>query len=203
MINWKLIPRFRSWLWHHRLPNVTTTEAAPRLWWHLGVCGVTAITENEVSIPSVNAEDAQMCCAVHTGPQRWRKHIMMTSSNGTIFRVTGPLCGEFTGPCEFPAQRPVTQSFDVFFDLRLNIRLSKHTWGWWFETPPWSLWRQCHDMFIYLIFYTTHWSLHTYSICCTIYLQIQSIMTMLWINSTEMRYNTFWPRDYRLCPPST
>ena len=42
---------------------------------------------------------------------------MMTSSNGNIFRVTGPLCGEFTGPGEFPAQRPVTQSFDVFFDL--------------------------------------------------------------------------------------
>ena len=30
--------------------------------------------------------------------------IMMTSSNGNIFRVTGHLCGEFTGPGEFPAQ---------------------------------------------------------------------------------------------------
>ena len=50
---------------------------------------------------------------------------MMTSSNGNIFRVTGPLCGEFTGPGEFPAQRPVTRSFDVIFDLRLNKRLSK------------------------------------------------------------------------------
>ena len=27
-------------------------------------------------------------------------------------------------PGEFPAQRPVTRSFDVFFDLRLNKRLS-------------------------------------------------------------------------------
>ena len=26
---------------------------------------------------------------------------------------------------EFPAQRPVTRGFDVFFDLRLNKRLSK------------------------------------------------------------------------------
>ena len=26
---------------------------------------------------------------------------------------------------EFPAQRPVTRSFDVFFDLRPNERLSK------------------------------------------------------------------------------
>ena len=65
----------------------------------------------------------------------------MTSSNGNIFRVTGPLCGEFTGPGEFPAQRPVTRSFDVFFDLRLYKRLSKQPLGWWFETPAWSLWR--------------------------------------------------------------
>ena len=69
---------------------------------------------------------------------------MMTSSNGNIFRVTGPLCGEFTGPGEFPAQRPVTRSFDVSFDLRPNKWLSKQPWGWWFETPSWSLWRQCN-----------------------------------------------------------
>ena len=69
---------------------------------------------------------------------------MMTSSNGNIFRVTGPLCGEFTGPREFPTQRPVTRSFDVFLDLRLNKRLSKQPWGWWFETPPRPLWRQCN-----------------------------------------------------------
>ena len=41
-------------------------------------------------------------------------HYMMTWSNGNIFRVTGPLCGEFTGPGEFRTQRPVTRSFDVF-----------------------------------------------------------------------------------------
>ena len=69
---------------------------------------------------------------------------MMTSSNGNIFRFTGPLCREFTGPGEFRAQRPVTRSFDVFFHLHLNKRLSKQPRGWWFETPPWSLWRQCN-----------------------------------------------------------
>ena len=37
----------------------------------------------------------------------------MTSSNGNIFRVTGPLCREFTGPGEFPTQSPVTRGFDV------------------------------------------------------------------------------------------
>ena len=45
---------------------------------------------------------------------------------------------------EFPTQRPVTRSFDVLFDLRLNKRLSKHSWGWWFETPSRPLWRHCN-----------------------------------------------------------
>ena len=76
----------------------------------------------------------------------FKKGGMMTSSNGNIFRVTGPLCGEFTGPGEFPTQRPVTRSFDVFFDLRLNKPLSKQSWGWWFETLSRSLWRHRHDL---------------------------------------------------------
>ena len=46
---------------------------------------------------------------------------------------------------EFPAQRPVTRSFDVFFDLRLNKRLSKQSWCWWFETPSHPLWCHCND----------------------------------------------------------
>ena len=70
----------------------------------------------------------------------------MTSSNGNIFRVAGPLCGDFTGPGEFPTQRPVTRSFDVFFDLRPNKRLSKQSWGWWFETLSRSLWRHCNGV---------------------------------------------------------
>ena len=76
----------------------------------------------------------------------------MTSSNGNIFRVTGPLCGEFTGPGEFPAQRPVTRSFDVFFDLPLNKRLSKQPWGWWFETPAWSLWRHRNVQHVFIVY---------------------------------------------------
>ena len=44
---------------------------------------------------------------------------------------------------EFPAQRPVTRSFDVFFDVRKNKQLSKQWWGWWFDTPSHPLWRHC------------------------------------------------------------
>ena len=42
---------------------------------------------------------------------------------------------------EFPRQRPVTLSFDI---LRLNKRLSKQSWGWWFETLSCALWRHCN-----------------------------------------------------------
>ena len=76
---------------------------------------------------------------------------MMTSSDGNIFRVTGPLCTPVTG--EFPSQRPVTRSFDVFFDLRLNKLLSKQLWGWWFETPSRPLWRHCNELCLYRQYY--------------------------------------------------
>ena len=71
---------------------------------------------------------------------------MMTPLNGNIFRVTGPLWGEFTG--EFPAQRPVTRSFHVFFDLRLDKRLSKQSRRRWFETLSRPLWRH-YDVCIF------------------------------------------------------
>ena len=71
---------------------------------------------------------------------------MMRSSNGNIFRVTGHLCGEFTGPRRIPAQRPVTRRFDISFDLRLNKRFSKQSWGWWFETVSHPLWRHRNAM---------------------------------------------------------
>ena len=47
---------------------------------------------------------------------------------------------------EFPTQRPVTRSFEVFFDLRPNKRLSKQCWGWWFGTPSSPLRRHCNEM---------------------------------------------------------
>ena len=66
----------------------------------------------------------------------WWRHQMET------FSALLAICaGNSPVPGEFPAQRPVTQSFDVFFDLRLNKRLSKQSRDWWFETAAWSLWR--------------------------------------------------------------
>ena len=65
------------------------------------------------------------------------------------FRVTGHFCGEFTG--KFLAQRPVTRSFDVFFDLRLNKWFRKQSWSWWFTTPSHPLWRHRNDCTTYRV----------------------------------------------------
>ena len=78
-------------------------------------------------------------------PNTWWRHQMET------FSALLAICaGNSPVPGEFPAQRPVTRSFDVFFDLHPNKRLSKQWWGWWFETPSCPLWRHRNDM-IYLI----------------------------------------------------
>ena len=53
---------------------------------------------------------------------------------------------------EFPAQRLVTRSFDVIFDLHLNKMLSKQSWCWWFEAPSHPLWRRCNGLSVLL-----HW----------------------------------------------
>ena len=60
------------------------------------------------------------CCALLSGCDSWWRHQMETN-----FRVTGPLWGESTGHRWFPSQRPVTRSFGVFFDLRLNKLFNK------------------------------------------------------------------------------
>ena len=58
---------------------------------------------------------------------------------------------------EFSAQKPVTRSFDVFIDLRLGKRLSKQSWGWWFETPWRSLWRHWNGYILILLGLESWW----------------------------------------------
>ena len=64
----------------------------------------------------------------------WWRHQMKTFSALLALRVeNSPVTGEF------PSQRPVTRSFDVLFDLRLNKQLSKQSR---------SLWRHCNVFYI-------------------------------------------------------
>ena len=70
----------------------------------------------------------------------WWRHQMETfSALLAICAGNSPVLSEFL------AQKPVTRSFGVFFDPRLNKRLSKQWWGRWFGTLSHPLWRHGND----------------------------------------------------------
>ena len=69
---------------------------------------------------------------------RWRHQWETFSALLALCAWNSPVIGEF------PAQGPVTRSFNIFFDLCLNKQLSKKSWGWWFETQLHSLWRHSY-----------------------------------------------------------
>ena len=50
---------------------------------------------------------------------------MMTSSNGIFSALLAICAGNSQVTGDFPAQRPVTRSFDIIFDLHLIKRLSR------------------------------------------------------------------------------
>ena len=78
----------------------------------------------------------------------WRHQIETFSALLALCAGNSPASGEF------PTQRPVTWSFDIFFDLGLNKRLSKQSWGWWLETLSSPLWRHRNEPKSFL-----HWLL--------------------------------------------
>ena len=110
----------------------------------------------------------------------WWRHQMETfSALLAICAGNSPVNGEV------PTQRPVTRNFDVFFDLRPNKRLSKQSWGWWFETPSCPLWRHC-NVFEQVFSFIYH--------RCVRWLPQMSLpkinQTLLWFSLTlQWRYN--------------
>ena len=76
----------------------------------------------------------RMPTMVHVMCRQATSHYMMTSPNGNIFRVTGHLCGEFTGHRWIPLTKSSDAELWCFLDLPLNKRLSKQWRGCWFET---------------------------------------------------------------------
>ena len=120
------LPWSRHWWRHecmrHNLGNYTSYLVT----WIIFLCG------GNLNRPDKH-HDKQI---VYITVQPWWRHQMET------FSALMAICaGNSLVSGEFPTQRPVTRSFDVFFDLRLNKRLSKQSWGWWFGTPSSPLWR--------------------------------------------------------------
>ena len=110
----------------------------------------------------------------------WWRHQMET------FSALLDICaGNSPVPGEFPTQRPVTRSFDVFFDLRLYIRLSKQSWGWWFETLSRSLWRHCNEKYHVVM----HLHLHNFPI----------LKWHRYLKSSSHQRPTILPFNYHCC----
>ena len=111
---------------------------------HRCICKDTSLKQNDRGYWHGRNFETQ---SGHADWQSWWRHQMETfSALLALYAGNSPVSGEF------PSQRPVTRSFDGFFYLRLNKRLSKQSWGWWFETPSRSLWRRCNG---YVVFDTS------------------------------------------------
>ena len=103
-------------------------------WWQVNIGADIALV---LAISSTNGNPfyQRMYTSQDLNISWWRHPLETFSALLAICAGNSPATGEF------PAQRPVTRSFNVFFDLCLNKRLNTHSWGWWVETPMRSLWR--------------------------------------------------------------
>ena len=90
-----------------------------------------------VSALMCSVETCRPICHGHT------EHFALWWRQNETFSALLVLCNSpVTG--EFPSQRPVTRSCDIFFDRHLNKRLGKQSICKWFEMPWRSLWRHCN-----------------------------------------------------------
>ena len=116
-------------------------------------------------------------------PTAWWRHQMET------FSALLAICaGNSPVPGEFPSQRPVTRTFDVYFDLRLN----KRSWGWWFETLSSPLWRHTNGELIAQYRPTMWFTIHLTLIC------VQFVLLQAW----NEQKTTLSPRTSASTQPS-
>ena len=128
--------------------NVSPIRARPWLW--LSIMMSYQHKESHYGDKTVARSDPTPACsttlfsgtcpkiAAGSGSSWWRHQMETFSALLALCTGNSPVTGEF------PAQRPVTRSFDVFFDLHRNKRLNKQSRRWCFETPSRSLWRHCN-----------------------------------------------------------
>ena len=101
---------------------------------------------NVINIVIINPLPPRKCgnnvkcnCQTH-----WYHKHMMTSSNGNIFRIAGPfLLGIHWSPVNSPHKGQWRRALMFSLICALYKRLSKQSWGWWFEMLSRSLWRHC------------------------------------------------------------
>ena len=137
-------------------------------------------------------------CRFDVSVNSWWRHQMETFCPLPALRVgNSPVTGEF------PSQRPVTQSFDVFFDLRLNKRLSKQSRRQWFEAPSRSLWRNCNSIVCCYIVRNSPFCpwhrfkrLHSFGILLSAQDSLTVVLFTKIRNDSATERNTLWAKDF-------
>ena len=108
----------------------------------------------------------------------------------TFFALLAICAGNSPVPGEIPTQRPVTRSFDVFFHLRPYKRLSKQSWGWWFETPSCLLFKITYS----------HYHVYLMSACNTQFdVQAGELALVITPACTQIRYLLMMQLYFWLC----
>ena len=110
--------------WSRKIPVIDALPQKGVVMWSFNVC--FGVNQND----QFGKQSLVIWDATNLLWHQWWRHQMETFS-----ALLATCAGNSPVPGEFPTQRPVTRSFDVYFDLRPNKRLSKQSWGWWFETP--------------------------------------------------------------------
>ena len=140
--------------------------------------------------------------------QFWPQSFMMTSSMETFSTLLALCEGNPSVARGFSSQRPVMRSFDVFFDLHLNKRLSKQSRSQWFETPLRSLCRHYNVMFLSkflflpirwpslfltICFQTSKWPMKSYHTPSVKALVNPRAVSKIWMTSPWLAAK--WPLD--------
>ena len=126
---WRAIKKI--WRSFHGNVYLNTHDIKSQVWLKMHTFEITAtshrghwFSKNDGAVPPcIECHQAKMSCAL----------IMITSSNGNIFRVTGPLCGEFSGHRWIPLTKASDAELWCFLwsapesDLRLNKQLVKQS----------------------------------------------------------------------------
>ena len=139
-----------SWrqLWFIQLKQTSVILISWECYRNLSRCMARFGTTDSESVFSLPAKKSTL----------WRHQMEIFSALLAFCAGHSPVSGEF------PAQRSVMRSFDVFFDLRLNEHLSKQSGGWWFKTPSRPLWR--HSNAFSTISCTSYWIVSSLVLCC-------------------------------------
>ena len=106
--------------------------------WIQAWCATLVSRDNDKKIQIYSCVSRKQSRVVHSCG-RWWRHQMESFSALLPF-----VWGIHRSPRNSP-HKGQWRSFDAFFDLRLNIRLSKQSGRRWFETPSRSLWRHYNE----------------------------------------------------------